>query len=199
VLFFPAAIFIADLLVDGANAFREVFHPWVGGLLLAGITAALLVWGLKETKDIVNPVTIFTTPADIRALDWIKVNTPATARFYINAVHWQSGVYRGVDGGFWLEPYVARQSLLPPVIYAWGPREYSQQIKGWAELTTHLKGCTADFKELVREAGLTYIYLRQGQGTLQPDMLTGCKGLTTRYEQGGVFIYEIQPDFLGPQ
>jgi len=195
-LFFPASIFIADLLIDGAAAFRRVVRPPGGAVVLAVLTAALLAWGLKETKNIVNPVTVFANPADLRALRWVAEHTPVDARFYNNAVHWQSGTYRGVDGGAWLLPYAARQSLVPPVVYTWGSKESVEQITRWAESTTHQKGCTPEFKALGREAGLTFIYLRQGQGSLQPDMLAGCAGIEIRYQQDGVFIYEILPSFL---
>ncbi len=195
-LFFPASIFIADLLVDGAAAFRRVVPPPGGAVVLAVLTAALLSWGLKETKNIINPVTVFANSADLRALRWVVDHTSPEARFYNNAVHWQSGTYRGADGGAWLLPYAARQSLVPPAVYTWGSKESVQQITRWAESTTHQKGCTPEFKSLVREAGLNFIYLRQGQGGLQPDMLAGCAGLETRYQQDGVFIYEILPSFL---
>lgn len=196
ILFFPASIFIADLLVDGTVAFREVIHRTWGSILLAVAVLAVLVWGVNETRNILNSVTVFAVPADLRALDWVTANTPPTARFYNNAVHWQNGVYRGVDGGAWLLPYAARESMVPPVVYVWGTPAYIQQIKSWAERSTQQKGCTPEFKELVREARLNYIYLRQGQGSLQPDMLAGCPGLQVRYQQDGVFIYEILPDFL---
>jgi len=73
----------------------------------------------------------------------------------------------------------------------WLPEEEYTKINGWAQQTTRLKGCTPDFWQLVREAGLTHVYLRQGRGTLQPEMLTDCPRLRVVYREGGVWIYEI--------
>jgi hypothetical protein len=70
------------------------------------------------------------------------------------------------------------------------PEEYTQ-INRWARQTESLEGCTPDFWQLVREAGLTHIYLRAGRGTLQPEMLNSCPRLLEIYREGGVWIYEI--------
>lgn len=191
VLFFPAALLLSALLTTGAGALGRVLRPWAGRAVLLALTGAILWWGARGTRDILNPSTIFTTPADVAALDWVNRNVPMTARFYINNTLWQWNVYRGVDGGYWLEPYTGRASLIPPIQYAWGTAAYIQQINDWAVRSEALQGCTADFWNLVQEAGLSYVYIREGQGNLQPSALTGCSRLRLVYQQSGVFIYEI--------
>ncbi len=96
-----------------------------------------------------------------------------------------------MDGGYWLAPYAGRFSLVPPVLYATGPVDYVNQINDWAKRSEKLKGCSEDFWNLVQEAKLTHVYIRQGKGNLQPGMLAQCQGLKLVYEQGGVFIYYI--------
>lgn len=191
ILFFPVALLLADLLVDGASSLAVLTRRWAGAAALALVTGLLLIWGIRETSNILNPVTVLTTQADVNGLEWVKKNTPQTARFYINSVMWQAQTYRGVDGGYWLEPYTQRASLLPPVFYTSGPADYFAQINRWSRASAQLKGCTADFWDLVREANLSYVYLRQGSGSLQPSGLTNCAGLRVVYQQDGVFIYEI--------
>ena len=191
VLFFPAALLLAALLTDGAGALGRLLRPWAGRAVLLAVAGIILWWGAWGTRDILNPSTIFTTSADVAALDWVNRNTPPTARFYINSTFWQWNVYRGVDGGYWLEPYTGRASLIPPIQYAWGTAAYIQQINDWAVRSEALRGCTADFWNLVQEAGLSYVYIREGQGNLQPPALTGCSQMRLVYQQNGVFIYEI--------
>lgn len=191
ILFFPAALLLAGLFAAGASILGDKLRPWVGraALLVAG--GLLIVWGARETRSILNPSTVFTTSADVAALDWVNLHTPVDARFYINNTPWQWDVYRGVDGGYWLLPYTGRSSLVPPISYAWGSQDYNRQIRDWAVRSEKLKGCTTDFWNLVREAGLTYLYIHEGVGNLQPKALAGCSGLSVVYQQDGVWIYSI--------
>lgn len=195
VLFFPAALLLAGLLADGAGSLASL--PWLragrrlGGGLLALALVLLSAWGISGTRDILNPVTVVADRADVQALEWIRQHTPVDARFYINAAYWQANTYRGVDGGYWLLPYTGRVSLVPPAVYAWGSPEYVAKISQWAKSAVEIKGCTPEFWNVVRDAGLTHVYLHQGQGSLQPDALAGCSGLRQVYQVGGVFIYEV--------
>ena len=170
-----------------------MLRPWIGRAALVVISGLLILWGARETRAILNTSTVFTTSADVAALNWVNLHTPADARFYINNTMWQWNVYRGVDGGYWLLPYTGRSSLVPPISYAWGNQEFTRQISDWAVRSEKLKGCTPDFWNLVREAGLSYIYIHEGAGNLQPAALSGCSGLRVVYQQGGVWIYEILP------
>ncbi len=191
ILFIPASIWLGGLLAESAAAIREVWNRWAGWGAMLLVMALLVGLGLRETRSVLNPVTLLADKMDRAALDWVNQNVPDTARFYINATHWQGGVYRGLDGGAWIVPYTGRQALVPPISYMWLPEEEYTKINGWAQQTTRLKGCTPDFWQLVREAGLTHVYLRQGRGTLQPEMLTDCPRLRVVYREGGVWIYEI--------
>ena len=169
--------------------------PWGAriGLWLAGaLVAGLCLWGLRETRDILNPVTILATAPDHQAIDWIQANLPQNARFFINVTPWMSQVYRGVDGGWWILTLTGRWQLLPPVVYAWGDPAYIKQVNDWAAKASAIKSCSADFWDLVRQARLNYIYLRKDAGALQPDGLNGCQGIAPVYQQNGVFIYAIQ-------
>jgi hypothetical protein len=197
VLFFPAAVVLADLLVSASVSVGSLIRaqaPWpdrVSYTILVFVIALFAVWGLRETRNIVNPVTVLATHADVAALEWVEENTPSSARFFINSTPWMGGHSRGVDGGYWLVPYTGRSSLLPPVWFVWGETEYVQKTFDWVARSTKIQGCNPDFWNLVRDASLTHIYLRQGSGNLQPEMLKDCPRLDLRYQQDGVFIYEI--------
>ena len=166
---------------------------WISIGLPMAVVLGLCLWGLDETKNILNPATILVDQADVQALDWIPAHLPQDARFYINVTPWQFGVYRGVDGGWWILPLTGRWVLLPPVVYSWGTKAYYQQIDDWAARANAIQGCDKNFWGLVSDAHLTYVYLHQGSGALQPDKLTGCQGVTPVYQKDGVFIYSIQP------
>ncbi len=197
ILFFPASIVLAGFVMDGVVALGQLARPrpawraWVQGAGFALALGIFLAWGLRETRDVINSVTVLATRADVAALDWIRQNTPQDARFYNNSLPWLGSVYRGVDGGFWLEPYTGRFSLVPPALYGLASQDTVEQVKDWADRSGKLEGCGAEFWALVRDAGLTHLYLRQGSGALQPDDLVDCPRLRQLYNQDGIFIYEI--------
>jgi hypothetical protein len=193
-LFLPAALLLSGLIFDGVRMAGRIPRLWLRRgvqTLLAVGALALVGWGGWRTRDVINPTTVFTTQADLAAMTWVENNTPPDARFLINTAHWMSGSYRGVDGGYWLSVLTGRASVLPPALYTLAERESVLQITDWAQRAARLTTCDADFWQLVYESGAQYLYVRQGQGSLQPAALASCDGLVSVYRRDGVFIYEI--------
>ena len=192
VLFLPAGLLAADVLVSAGEALSRAWRKAAGAVGLGAAVASLLVWGLVDGRDILNPVTIFTTPADVTALRWIEQNTPATARFFINATPWQGTLYRGVDGGYWITPVTGRYTLLPPAAYGWGTGADVQRLTETIQRASQVKECSGELWTLVKENHLTHIYLRELTGSLQPAALNTCEGIEPVYGQGGVWVFEIK-------
>lgn len=195
VLFLPGSLLAADFVLNLAGLASKISRAWLRiGLQVLLALAALtgLGWGAWQTRSVLNNSTIIADAADLEALNWVRVNTPSDARFMINATAWMGGVYRGVDGGYWLLPYNARQTILPPVMYTYGAGTYVSQIADWAERTNRLTTCDADFWRLVEEFDAGYLYLHQGRGSLQPAALMNCPGVVNVYRRGAVFIYQLE-------
>jgi hypothetical protein len=192
-IFLPEVILAGYLLASAGEAASQVSRLRWLGTAAAGLALGLLcLWGLRETGDIVNPVTVIATQSDRLALEWIDQNLPADARFYINTTLWQGTTYRGVDGGWWILSFTGRQTLVPPVIYTWGTAGYVAQVNDWASQASRITGCTAEFWQLVQSSGVDYIYLHAGIGALQPSGLASCPGIQPVYQVEGVDIYKIQ-------
>jgi hypothetical protein len=212
VLFMPASLLLAGLLV-GLGKELERLYLWLSQKFLKGVKtlgrvrrqillvawllpvlagAGLAVWGIWETRDIINPVTVLVTPADVTALKWTDANTPADARFFINGTSWQGKIYRGVDGGYWLLPETGRFSVIPPAAFGWGQADLIQRFVDYSKRAGEVKTCDEAFWSLVRDASLTHVYMREGVGSLQPSALAGCTGLEQLYAQDGVAIYAIR-------
>lgn len=194
VLFLPAALLLANLLVGLGEAAARL--RWRSLRLtvqsLIGVTAvAALVWGGWQSRSVINPETVFVTKADLQALEWIRQNTPADARFLINTTQWMTGVYRGVDGGYWLSLTTGRKTLLPPALYTLGEPDEVRRINERAERASRLTTCDEAFWSLVEEGGLEFVYLREGRGSLQPSGLLNCPELVLIYRRDGVAIFQI--------
>lgn len=199
ILFFPASILLGNLLVEGVNALsrlvqpgvleRKWFRPGIFGIILA----VFLVWGMRDTRNVLNQTTLIANRSDLAALDWIQAHIPADARFYINSTLWQGNTYRGVDGGYWLMPYTGHTSMVPPALYTTASADFVEEINRWAKAAEQINGCTAAFWNVVEDARLTHIYIHRGKGNLQPLSLENCPGTQVIYHNEEVVIYKIDP------
>ena len=194
VLFLPAALWVGWLAwTAGYWLGGRLGKRWIPLALLALVVIGWAGWSLPMTRQILNPVTVMATQADLDALDWAAANTPPEARFFINTTYWLGGIHRGVDGGGWLLPYAGRWALVPTVFYSFSPdRDAVQQVRGWGERASTITTCSADFWALAAEAALDHIYIREGVGGMQPEGLAGCDGIRLVYAQEDVYIYAIE-------
>jgi hypothetical protein len=191
VLFLPATLLLTDLIVTvinwlGRSRFSKVIVP--AALFILG---ALIAWGAWDTRNIINKSTVLATLEDLQAITWIDANTPDDARFLTNVTHWQSGAYRGVDGGWWIGPLTGRETLLPAVLYLMGDLEYVNQVNAYARQASDLQGCSPGFWDLVNAAGVTHIYLNQEKGSLKAENLQSCPDLELIYQESGISIFRI--------
>ncbi len=175
-------IFLPAVLFAGA-ALRQMRRPLLGGLVIA----VLVVWGIIQTRDIVNPATILATPADVTALDWVAANTPPQAVFLIDVAPWESQ-WRGADGGWWITPLTGRPTVIPPAVYGWGSPALVDRFRALGVRIYALR--QADnavycqrLAAVMADAGAMYYYTRSPR----PEQ---CAGLQPVYQQSqGVFIY----------
>jgi hypothetical protein len=196
ILFFPLCLCVACLLgiiwqimvsrVPATSAMKAC-----ATLVFSGV----MIWGIIDSKTVLNPSTVFVSKADLSAIQWIQENISSDARFLINSVHWQSNMYRGNDGGFWLLPLTGNFTLPPPVIIAWGDRERLKEINETAKQIASLSTCEDTFWGIVKANEISYIYLREGSGSLQANNLDDCQGLERIYFIDGVSIFSVSSEF----
>jgi len=159
-------------------------------ILLVGV--ALGVSGGWQNKKAINTETTLVTQSDIEALEWIKTHTPEDARFFVNTTGWGYGVYRGVDGGGWILPITGRWSLAPTIFYPFGEDLLINETWiDWSFRASRVNACDVDFWELVQEAELNYLYMRQGTTGIQAQNLVTCDGLYKLYDNQEVSIWLI--------
>ena len=190
-LFLPAVCLAACLLFWVGDWLRSRLpkKAW-GTTAVLLVCAALLGGGAWLNREPVNASTILADENDLAALEWIEDHLPADARFFINTTGWGYGLYRGMDGGAWILPYTGRWSLAPTIFYSFSGEEetYTRWID-WSQRASGMNGCTEEFKDLAAEAGLNYLYLREGVGSLQAEALRGCAEARQLYSAGGVSIW----------
>ncbi|HZU86109.1 MAG TPA: hypothetical protein VFF78_01420, partial [Anaerolineaceae bacterium] len=192
VLFLPAALLVAHLLVEAAGALGRVTLPRASSLVLGLVSFLLFILGLVKTADVINSSTVMVDQADMAALRWIEDNIPPTARFYINSTPWLGKSYRGVDGGYWIMPQTGRWTSIPTSFYTLAEAGYVEYILSLAQRSAEVEGCSVEFWKLMRDGAFTHLYIRQGKGAIQPYDLWNCPRLQRVYYLDGVFIYEVK-------
>lgn len=195
ILFLPVSLFAADLLVrllDHAPVMRKPALIWAARIVLVAVTAAGLLRGTWDNRDVINPATVLADEKDRAVLDWVSQNTYANSKFLINTSFWLGSSYRGVDGGYWLEPYTGRRTVLPPVFYVFDLQE-AEQINRWAKSLTPADASNTALEQVLDESQPDYLYIRLGKGSLQPTDLDGSPRLLSIYRQHDVVIYQVLP------
>jgi hypothetical protein len=191
VLFLPTALLVADLFISAIDWSPEGRLSRLKTLVVLLLLAALVGWGVWGTRSVINSATILATEADLEALHWIDDKLPQDARFFINVNHWQYGLFRGVDGGWWITPLTGRETLLPSGLYPLGDSVYVNRVNDLAARASQIKGCTPDFWEIVQEQGFTYIYLNGGRGSVRPNHFKNCPDVELIFTNDNVFVYRI--------
>ena len=164
----------------------------LASFLILLIGAVLSVGGAWQNARAVNPETILATRSDLEALEWIKTHTPEDARFYVNTTNWGFGIHRGVDGGGWILPITGRWNLAPTIFFPFGSDVLVEEVwTDWSKRASKVNTCNVDFWELVQEAELNYLYIRQGTTGIQAQNLVTCEGLYKLYDNEEVSIWLI--------
>ncbi|MCB9136279.1 MAG: hypothetical protein H6636_12690 [Anaerolineales bacterium] len=190
ILFVPAGMMLADAFITPMDAESRWFR-WLARGTFATALISLLIWGVRETRDILNTGTILATQADLHALTWIAENTPTDVDFFINVAYWQTGSYRGVDGGWWIMPLTGRRTFLPPALFLFGPKDEVKATNALAARAAQFNACTDEFRAFLTENKLTYVYLGANQGPLRPEGMASCPDFQVIYAQEGVTIYRV--------
>ncbi len=191
VLFIPAALLIGGGILWIAQKMTWWTRGWVGSLFLLVSLLVVLGWGMKQTRNVLNPVTVLTDAADKAALKWIEKNTPNSARFLANTTTWIYETYRGVDGGYWIMPQTRRFSVALPGLYSFAQHDLLADWQDWTKRASHMETCDEAFWSLVKDASLTHLYLHEGKGDLQPNEVQDCQDVRPVYQRDGVWVYEL--------
>jgi hypothetical protein len=146
------------------------------------------------------------TAPDARAAAWIQVNTPANARFVINAVPAYGGeALVGVDGGWWLPLLAHRAVDIPPVLFfSEIPSRPDANDEIWRiDAALRNYGVHASIlRAVLRQYHYEYIYIGQQQGgvnnptpaILQAAELTADSNWEVVYHQDRVWIFRLRAE-----
>lgn len=201
-----AAYIPAALLVGAAAGWllRRLRRPLAQGAVALAV-AGLALWGAGARLDEIDTqTTAMVAPEDLAAAAWIEANTPPDARFLINGFFPNAGAVVGSDGGWWLPVLAHRQTTLPPLLYISerGPRPDYRLWVNELYAVIHARGVTDPAAlALLRERGVTYVYIGQRGGSvgydgseqaLDPATLRASAMFRLVYNRGQVSIFALE-------
>jgi hypothetical protein len=160
---------------------------WAAAIVLVGLS----VWGAYTLRGVVNAGTAVLTPPDLRAMEWIQENTAPADVFLINSEEWMPAVYAGKDGGSWIASLTGRRTWPPAALYGLGTSEYIIRINDVARQAM-ADPAPDELHTLLREHGITYVYLGRYGGALPPEKLLAGR-FQLVYHQEGVWIFRVEP------
>ncbi len=198
-LFLPFAVIFGNLVADLMTTAQR-WRPWAAIIVII----ALLLVGFRSAGyrlAFFEPGRQLVTGADLAAMAWIRQNTPADALFLINhAFAYSNSTVIGTDAGWWLPLLAGRSNTIPPLSAqearypeAFQSNQFYRQVDQ-VELTD-----TAGY-QLLREAGITHIYLGQqngqvwnesGQTPLNADLLRASDLYREIYHQDNVSVFAL--------
>jgi hypothetical protein len=136
----------------------------------------------------------FVTPADVTAMEWVKANTQADARFAINTYLWLSTLPQGTDAGYWLPYFAGRRTTAGSMLSGFGDPNEMQTIAAMSRAVERLTTDNAGLDDL-RRLGVSYVYIgKQGNFSgpaLNAQALAQAPGVKSVYDRDGVAILEI--------
>lgn len=190
-LYLPASILAGWV---GAQTIGMVGRTWrPARYTLAMLAAAAGIWGAWGMANIVDGKYVLVTPTDQRAMDWIKTNTSPDARFLVNYFFAYGGKYVvGSDGGWWLSYLTGRESTVPPILYgaeSSPQRDYAPRVNAIAR-SLQDNVYTREGLLLMREVGITHIFIGEKGGFLDPNKLVS-NGHQAVYRDGPVWVFKV--------
>ncbi|MDO8690932.1 MAG: glycosyltransferase family 39 protein [Dehalococcoidia bacterium] len=185
----------------------SILVGWLGGLVLpivrhasgaayyavVCLVVALGIWGGWGMVNIIDQQYVLATPTDQQAIAWIKTNTPANARFLINSFFaYGDRFVVASDGGWWIPFLTGREVNVPPLLYgaeSSPEQDYAATVNA---LARSLQGSvyTKEGALLMKEQGITYIYIGEKGGYLDPAKLLAA-GHQAVYHEGSDWIFKV--------
>jgi hypothetical protein len=205
-LYIPVSILVGWLISQVAGLVRQRAGN-AGQWAIGFVITVLGIWAAVGQVGIVKPDFVMVTRPDMRAMDWIRENTPPEARFLVEGFRIYKGYSAvGADAGWWTPLLAGRENTMPPqyALINEIPAEvgYTQRV---VDLVAHL-GTTSqvspEWTQSLCDWGITHVYVGQGQGQVgagmtqlfSPAILAGNPALSTVYNQDRVYIFDLNPE-----
>ncbi len=186
-------------LISGIGRLTQ---PWprAATALPIALGAMLLAGGTFIQVRMVDPAFGLYTHADEQAVAWIRAETPADAKFFVNSFPaFGDTVYAGSDGGWWLTLMAGRTTNLEPMALGFeaaATTGYYQTVLDRNRMVLEHPIDSPAAVEALRAGGYTYLYDGPAANPpgeyLDPAQLNDSALYEQVYSQHGVTIWRVR-------
>jgi hypothetical protein len=182
----------------------------VGQYMMVGLMGVGAVWAAVGQVGVVQPAYVLVTRPDMRAMAWIRENTPAKARFLVEGFRIYDGWSAvGADAGWWIPLLTGRENTMPPqyalVNEAPVEPEYTREIVDFVALLETVSPTSTTGLRALCDWGITHVYIGQGQGKVgndaaqlfSPEVFIGHASFQQVYHQDRVYIFALDRRVCG--
>jgi hypothetical protein len=195
-LYLPVAMLVG-YLADRLLALVQGRWRYADGLAVTLVLIAGLGGTYVQSKAL-DPVYQLVTPADERAMAWIRDHTPQDARFLVNSFFAYGGHYvAGSDAGWWIPLLAERENTVPTLYYsgeAADQPDYREQVNAFARRVAEGDLADPEMARYLWSQGITHLYVgRVGGPLLRPAVLRASSYYELVYDRDGVSIFALRP------
>ncbi len=197
-LFMPIALFggyaLSSLYLGGEwllqrqEAWSKLLLPF--RLSFVAVAVVMSIFGARSLLPLLNQSTYLFRAADRPALAWIEENIPQEETILINPFSWGYGLCASADGGGWISALSGQPTMPPPVIYGFGSQSEIQRINSFCSEVLMNGGNPDQLWELMRSAGIRYIYTGIQGGPISPTAFSASPLFDKIYAQDGAYVFQ---------
>lgn len=193
-LFIPLTIIIGW----GLSRLEQVTSSKNSILLRNGTTlAVILILSLSGTvTKLTYPINhdSYVRPSDMAAMEFIKNKISEDAYFMINIYRFpfSDTLMVGSDAGYWIPLLANRRTVIPPMGFTSERVKdpyYNDKLRKIEQLSHRIT--SAEGIEMLKEMGVTHIYIGERGGTMNPEELLSSNNFTLIYQTGPVYIFQV--------
>lgn len=165
-----------------------------GEKIFLGSVFIIILVGLPARISGIEGYRFFFTDDDLRAMTWIRENTPEDSIFAINTYLWLGYSPHGTDGGYWIPYFTGRKTTTGTMLYSLGPKEYVQKVISVSKIINEISSDPTRVKDLC-SLGVQYLYIGQkgnfaGKG-LDPLQIKDALGVNPVYSYKNTYIFDV--------
>ncbi len=174
-------------------------------------TGATVLFFLNQLYILNSNNFALVTYPDIRAIEWLRDNTPPDSLFLVQGYTIYDGQsIVGSDAGWWLPLLSGRSNVIPPQYAILNEQSiedgYSLKLINLIKTIEEKSINAPEARQMICEFGITHVFSGQRQGRVGADVrqlfspayLYQIKGLTPVYQRDRVIILALNENFCRP-
>lgn len=191
-LFVQGSIIVSWVIVSLTHCLSHskrslVWLIWFGCVVVTAV-------GAFANASVIEAGNIFVRQDDMKAIEWIKSNTPDSARFMVNLFHFgfNERSISGSDAGYWLPLLAKRQTVVLPLSFTIERADAPDTMARLIALD-RLGGqlATPQSLDILRQNGVTHVFVGARGGPIVIDEMLRSPAFMLEYQSGSAYVFRV--------